>query len=226
MRRVFLEISVGSRSIYEKELEEYQKTLLFLQKIHVSYCWPDVPEELDSEQREILIKMFGDSNARFIKPVNIVKGRLLIELFDQETPKTVENFLKLCTGSAGLSKSSKKPLHYKNVPMHRIVRDFICQGGDVTRFDGSGGDSIYGGKFKDEKAGLKMEYRKGYVGMANSGKNSNTSQFFVCLSDSAADKLNGKYVCFGRVVEGLEILDLINQVEGEPVLVSDCGIVE
>lgn len=103
----------------------------------------------------------------------------------------------------------------------------------MTRDDGSGGDSIYpAGKFNDEKAGLAYRFDgRGVVAMANSGKNSNTSQFFVTLTDDVAklEKLNGKYVVFGRVVEGMEVLDEINRIEvkGEAplvdIIVVGCG---
>lgn len=100
-------------------------------------------------------------------------------------------------------------LHYKGVRFHRIVKDFVCQGGDVTHENGSGGESIYGKKFKDEQKGLKTKHTKaGMLGMCNSGKNSNTSQFYFTFS--AQPKLDGKHVVFGQVVEGLEVLERVN----------------
>ena len=151
------------------------------------------------------------------------------------TPKTTANFLSLCTNSKGFSKSNKqRPLHYKSIPFHRIIKNFIAQSGDVTRLDGSGGESIYGPKFNDEKAGLAAKFEgKGVLAMANSGKNSNSSQFFVTLTDDAGvlKKLEGRYVVFGRVVEGFEVLERLNEVGSddmsgvpkEVVVIKDCG---
>ncbi|OAD80049.1 hypothetical protein PHYBLDRAFT_93918, partial [Phycomyces blakesleeanus NRRL 1555(-)] len=161
-------------------------------------------------------------------------GRLVIELFDKDCPKTCENFATLCKGGK-IGKSSKKPLHYKGTLMFRLSPNFMVQGGDVTRGDGSGGDSIYNGKFNDEKPGLSKQYSQcGMVAMANSGKNSNTSQFFITLGDKDTNpaqfgKINGKYVIFGRVIDGLEVLTEINNVsvQGEKPLTNitivDCG---
>jgi peptidylprolyl isomerase len=119
---------------------------------------------------------------------------------------------------------------------HRIVKDFVCQGGDYTRGDGSGGESIWGRKFKDEKEGLKLGHDTiGVLSMANSGaKNSNSSQFFFTLVDDCR-RLDGKHVVFGKVVdddggEGVQILRRINEeaasADGTPrveVRIADCG---
>lgn len=154
-----------------------------------------------------------------------------IELFDKECPKTSENFVSLCKGGK-VGKSSKKALFYENTKMFRLVPGFVVQGGDVTRDDGSGGDSIYNGKFNDEKPGLAKKFnKKGLVAMANSGKNSNTSQFFITLSDNHPqfDKINGKYVIFGQVLKGLNVLDDINSVSEtkeqplETITITTCG---
>jgi cyclophilin family peptidyl-prolyl cis-trans isomerase len=165
----------------------------------------------------------------------------VIELFTDKCPKTCDNFKALCTASHGMSKlDKKKALHYKNCAIHRIVKDFIAQGGDITRNDGSGGDSIYNGKFNDEKNGLKLKFEdfgrkgKGVVAMANSGKNSNTSQFFVTLTDDSVKlgKMNGKYVVFGHVVDGWETLDLMNiigtdsGVPKESTVIFECGLID
>ncbi|EIE27323.1 hypothetical protein COCSUDRAFT_11218, partial [Coccomyxa subellipsoidea C-169] len=178
----------------------------------------------------------GDFRAE--APAEIRAGRLIIELFVKEVPKTVENFKCLIDGSKGLGKASKKPLHYKaskkqaicsGCKFHRIVKGFCCQGGDVVRGDGSGSDSIYGGKFNDEKPGLKLKHETGVVSMANSGKNTNSCQFFLTLAP--APQCDGKHVVFGRIVEGLQILQKIDEEaasdDGTPkkdVTISDCGV--
>lgn len=87
-------------------------------------------------------------------PAPLNAGRIVIELFNDLVPKTCANFRCLCTGEKGMSKLSKNsPLHFKGTPFHRIITGFVAQGGDITRKDGSGGDSIYNGKFNDEKEG-------------------------------------------------------------------------
>eukprot|EP01126_Amoeba_proteus_P064453 TRINITY_DN9032_c0_g1_i1.p1 TRINITY_DN9032_c0_g1~~TRINITY_DN9032_c0_g1_i1.p1 ORF type:complete len:172 (+),score=32.99 TRINITY_DN9032_c0_g1_i1:312-827(+) len=164
------------------------------------------------------------------KPEPLDAGRIVIELFS-DCPKATTNFIALCTGEKGKSKFKReKDLHYKASPIHRIIPGYMAQGGDVINGDGSGGESIYGGKFNDEPAGLKRKFTRGTVGMANSGKNSNTSGFFILFNDASAVKVNGKYVAFGRVKEGLDVLDKIERVgsvDGRPtqdVWVKDCGV--
>lgn len=146
--------------------------------------------------------------ARFARPPSIRAGRIIIELFEQAAPKAVANFRCLCTGERGVGKGSGKPLHYKGCTFHRIVSGFVAQGGDFVRGDGSGGDSIYGGKFNDDKAALKLKHdAAGIVSMANSGKNTNSSQFYITLAPAPA--CDGKHVVFGRVIEGMNVVTRI-----------------
>merc|ERR1712048_641639 len=126
-------------------------------------------------------------------------GRIEMELFSTVTPKTAENFRALSTGEKGTG-SSGEPLHFKGSTFHRIIPGFMCQGGDITKGDGTGGESIYGKKFKDEN--FKKKHFKGCLSMANSGKNSNNSQFFICTE--ATPELDGKHVVFGKVVSGYD----------------------
>jgi len=121
----------------------------------------------------------------------------------------------------------EKRLHYKNTKIHRLEKGLLCQGGDITRGDGSGGESIYGKPFNDEKEGLKLKFdTSGLLAMANSGKNSNTSQFFITFTQ--IPRLNGKHVIFGKVIEGEDVLQRIQQLSNDSqntlqILIADCG---
>ena len=145
----------------------------------------------------------------------------------------VQNFRALCTGECGRSAAfGSPPLHYKGCRVHRIVPDQILQAGDFTMGDGRGGESIYGRQFADESfEGSAGSHRvAGLLSMANSGRNSNGSQFFITLSPMA--HLDGKHVVFGRVRSGMEVVKAIANVAGRPngavpahdVIIGECGM--
>lgn len=152
-------------------------------------------------------------------------GRIVFQLFDDEAPKTCKNFRYLC--SLGLINKDKPA--YQDSIIHRVIKDFMIQGGDITKGDGTGGYSIYGEQFDDEPFNLTHN-QPGMLSMANSGPNTNNSQFFVTIKETPW--LDNKHVVFGIIISGFDIIKRIESIDVndndkplQNVIITKCGLI-
>ena len=174
----------------------------------------EIPKEVDPSNPKVYFEIsIGGSESK----------RVEFELFKNVVPKTAENFRQLCV--SGTDATGNK--FYKNSIFHRVIKDFMLQGGDFDNFNGTGGKSIYGNKFEDENFEYKHT-QPGLLSMANAGPNTNGSQFFVTMKET--QWLDGKHVVFGRVIKGMEVCREIESMKtdgqdkpSEEVKIVDCG---
>ena len=229
--RAFLDIDIdGARAAYTRAVSFVATT-----SMRYGFSSPILSELGGSERQRVLEAYSADydwsSRGRILLDAPLHE-RIVVELYSEAAPNAVANFVALCDGNRGLAKGSGVRLHYKGSRFHRVIRGFVAQAGDFVLSNGAGGESIWGGKFKDERGGLALKHdRRGILSMCNSGKNSNGSQFFFTLAPQRA--LDGKHVVFGSIVEGMEVLDAIEAVgrarddDGVPtvpVTIVDCGM--
>ena len=238
--KIWLDIDVNdTRASYQRAVDFVgAKNLAY----NLSSNW--LPELGGSELKRVKEQLFPNDfewSGKGRCCVRLPPQRMYLEIWPEIAPLAVENFVALILGNRGKGQESGCALSYKGCHFHRVIKGFVAQGGDFVKNNGSGGECVFPGKkggFKDDPAGLKVKLdQRGMLAMGNSGKNTNTSQFFFCLGDQS--KLTGKHVGFGKILleEGqadhpvLAIMEQCAAAEGDdsgkpthPIVIADCGV--
>ena len=221
---------------------KYQLACDFVANTDLRYNWTSkILKELGGGEKQRIREMFendfewGSEKGSEIELEPAKEERVVFELFWEKAPLAAENFAHLCLGDKGQSKTfGGVKYHYKGCVFHRAVKNFMLQSGDFVHNNGTGGESIWGKKFKDELGGLKGKHDDvGVLSMGNTGKNSNGSQFFITLG--SAKQCDGKHVVFGKCVKGIDLLKKINEelarengenteVPKKTIKIADCGV--
>ena len=229
MVKVYLDIDINAHRAAFALAKEFVETCNLKYGLSSSRI-----EELGGSEKARLQELFENdfvfSTRGRIEVNPAVHERLVIELFDDIAPNACKNFVTLCQGTGGKAKGSGVPLHYKNCKFHRMIKSTFIQGGDFSHNNGAGGESIWGGVFKDEPKGLKIPIdSRGLLCMSNTGKNTNGSQFFITLAKMP--KVSGKHAVFGKVIEGEEVLQRIEEIDcGDDdiptsnIVIAECGV--
>ncbi|KAK4046863.1 hypothetical protein OIV83_005759 [Microbotryomycetes sp. JL201] len=204
MASCFIMFAAGDADAHQNHLDKFAALERWMEEHAQQYgLATSRVAQLDEIGKETLAAVYPEPIRSFEPPESLDLPPLKLDLSTSSgLIKTVNNFRALLTNEKRLvSKQKAAPLKYEGSKVFRIEKDFALQAGDVTRQDGSGGESIYGGAFNDDREGLRTQFEYGTLAMANSGKNSNTSQFFIVLTTDPArlKKLTGKYVAFGKV---------------------------
>lgn len=205
----------------------------FSTNVQAANKWPYVPMHKTNPKNSIVFMEVEceDSTSWYGTSVRRPMGRIEFELFDDTVPQTTRNFREICRGNQGKTIEGKA-LHYKGSPFHRVIPNFMIQGGDITKGNGTGGASIYGLRFKDEsfKGKAGKHGNPGLLSMANAGRDTNGSQFFI--TTVPCPWLDGKHVVFGQVLSGFDVvkeMEAFGTPNGQPlraVFVKDSGVVK
>jgi peptidyl-prolyl isomerase D len=232
---VWLDVDVnGSRDAYQRAVDFVAaKNLAY----NLSSNWlPDLGGSELKRVKETLYANDFEWSQKGRVAVKMPPQRIIVEIWPEVAPLAVENFVALLLGNRGKGQESGCVMSYKGCQFHRVIKGFVAQGGDFVKNNGSGGECVFPGKkggFKDDPAGLKVKLdARGMLAMGNSGKNTNTSQFFLTFGDMS--RLTGKHVGFGKMVSGEDVLGIMEQCaapEGDdsgkpayPIMIADCGV--